>query len=160
VTDNATEFLVALKEIDDARDAIRRVSQHCDRTDGSTTCPRPPDQGRTVPRQNCRTGSLHPGILYGVSSVPYPPRLSNAIRDLAVHSASIARRPWVLDWETVADRFVVEITPSETDEHGLVVEWSVASEGVSGSFDADMGRVVEGLAQRVGDLAAELWRAP
>ena len=53
VTDNATEFLVALKEIDDARDAIRRVSQHCDRTDGSTTCPRPPDQGRTAPRQNC-----------------------------------------------------------------------------------------------------------
>jgi hypothetical protein len=100
------------------------------------------------------------GILFGVSADPYPPRLSNAIRDLAVYRASIARRPWVSDWETVADRFAVEIGPSTTEELALVVQWSVASEGISGSFEADQSRIVEELVQRVGDLAAELWRAP
>jgi hypothetical protein len=99
-------------------------------------------------------------ILFGVSADPFPPRLSNAIRDLAVYEASIARRPWVLDWETVADRFVVEIAPATTEELALVVQWSVASEGISGRFEAVQSRIVEELVRRVGDLAAELWRAP
>ena len=92
-----------------------------------------------------------------MDSAQWSPRVGNAVRDLAVFVASRSRRPWTLEWDAVAEKFAVEIGPIAAHPGVVIVGWSVPSEGVSGSFDADEESLVRELAQRVGDLASELW---
>jgi hypothetical protein len=87
------------------------------------------------------------------------PRLDLAVRDLAVFTASTARRAWTVNWERVADLVVVKIDFESSGDEAATVEWSVPTEGVSGSFDTGASAVVGDLALRIGDLAAELWRS-
>ena len=79
------------------------------------------------------------------------------MRDLAVFTASTSRRAWALDWETAADRFVVEIDVENNDHRLVTVNWAIPAEGVSGSFEAIQSGLIEELSRHVGDLASELW---
>ena len=85
-----------------------------------------------------------------------------ATRDAAIRRASIQRRRWTLSWEEVAQLIEVELGPSD-DEWFLTVRWACPSHGVSGAFDVENGphlrsAIEFGLTERIGDLAAELWR--
>jgi hypothetical protein len=93
-----------------------------------------------------------------VASSRYSSRLNAAVRDLAVFTAaSTSGRGWALDWEQVADLFVVEIEPANDDQGLVALNWSVPNEGVSGTFDADEDALVAELARRIADTASELW---
>ncbi len=86
-----------------------------------------------------------------------------ATRDAAIRRASIERRRWTLPWEEVAQLIEVELGQSD-DEWFLMVRWACPSEGISGAFDVENGPQLRsaiefGLTERIGDLAAELWRA-
>jgi hypothetical protein len=92
-------------------------------------------------------------------------RLSSAFRDVAVFAASTERRPWTLPWQEVADKFVVDIANIDGAAGPLLeCSWELVGEGASGAFElpapSSPDVVLSALAERIGDLAAELWRAP